>query len=181
MFETTSLYGSSKSSSMYDGMRPFLRFTGLTVSDFVPSINDEKYHILKDWFENQNEGKPLIDPNASSRKLKTQTKMISIIKNSLKGNPKLEEFNQCFKDAKNLTEQKRQYVSTYGYENVADYLNMKTDKLIRKENFDRYEFDSIVAWWKKMATKRFNNLQDQGRLRNELEVWSKNADIDIIR
>ena len=181
MFETTSLYGSSKSSSMYDGMRPFLRFTGLTVSDFVPSINDEKYHTLKDWFENQNEGKPLIDPNASSRKLKTQTKMISIIKNSLKGNPKLEEFNQCFKDAKNLTEQKRQYVSTYGYENVADYLNMKTDKLIRKENFDRYEFDSIVAWWKKMATKRFNNLKEQGRLRNELEVWSKNADIDIIR
>ena len=58
---------------------------------------------------------------------------------------------------------------------------MKTDKLIRKENFDRYEFDIIVAWWKKMATKRFNNLQDQGRLRNELEVWSKNADIDIIR
>ena len=38
---------------------PFLRFTGLTVSDFVPSINDEKYHTLKDWFENQNEGKLL--------------------------------------------------------------------------------------------------------------------------
>ena len=70
---------------MYDNMRPFLRFINLTVSDFVPSINDEKYHTLKDHSKIKTRlNKPLIDPNASSRKLKTQTKMISIIKNSLK-------------------------------------------------------------------------------------------------
>ena len=67
----------------------------------------------------------------------------------------------------------------HSYENVADYLNMKTDKLIRKENFDRYEFDSIVAI-EKDATKRFNNLQDQ-QIEKRTRSLSKNADIDIIR
>lgn len=180
MFETTSLYGSSKVSSMYDGMKPFLRFTGLTVSDFVPSINDQKYRDLKKWFEDRN-GEPLIDPQASSKKLKTQTKMISIIKKSLQGEL-LNEFNKVFLDAKQLTEHKRQFVSTYGYKNVKEYLNLETDTLEKAENFDRFEFDSIVQWWKKMASKRYDKLKSENRLRSELEVWSVNPDkIDIIR
>ena len=82
MFETTSLYGSTKSSSQYDGMKPFLRYKGNTMSDFAPLINDDNYHKLNDWFKERNGG-PLVDPDASSRKLKSQTKMISIIKASL--------------------------------------------------------------------------------------------------
>ena len=38
MFETTSLYGNSKSASQYDGMKPMLRYKGLTDSDFI--LND---------------------------------------------------------------------------------------------------------------------------------------------
>ena len=64
-------------------MKQFLRFIGLTDSDFVPSINDDKYAYLKDWFENKNNGVSLVHDDASSRKLKTQHKMISIIRNSL--------------------------------------------------------------------------------------------------
>ena len=183
MFETTSLYGSSKSSSMYDGMKPYLRFIGLTDSDFVPSINDDKYHHLKEWFENKNNGVPLVDAEASSRKLKTQGKMISIIRNSLEKNDSemLRPFKQCFVDAKNLTERKRQYLGTYGYKNVKEYMNSETDTLEKIVNFDRFEFENVITWWKKMATKRYENLQRDGRLRTELEVWSKNSDIDIIR
>ena len=183
MFETTSLYGSSKSSSMYDGMKPYLRFTGLTDSDFVPSINDEKYAFLKDWFENKNNGRPLVHEDASSRKLKTQGKMISIIRNSLhKHHSKvLKSFRQCFIDAKNLTEQKRQYLGTYGFKNVKEYLNLETDTLEKNINYDRFEYDNIITWWKKHASKRFSNLKKQGRLRTDLEVWSKNSNIDIIR
>ena len=48
MFETTSLYGSAKTTSMYDGMKPMLKFTGLTESDFLPMINDDNFHKLKD-------------------------------------------------------------------------------------------------------------------------------------
>ena len=183
MFETTSLYGTSKSSSMYDGMKPFLRFIGLTDSDFVPSINDDKYAYLKDWFENKNNGVSLVHDDASSRKLKTQHKMISIIRNSLDKHHSemLKPFKQCFVDAKNLTEQKRQYLGTYGFKNVKEYLNLETDTLEKNINFDRFEYDSIITWWKKHAGRRYEKLKNDNRLRTELEVWSKNSIIDIIR
>ena len=182
MFETTSLYGSTKSSSQYDGMKPFLRHKGETVSDFAPLINDDNYHRLKDWFENKN-GEPLIDPDASSRKLKTQTKMISIIKASLRGidDNAYDKFVQTYADAKGLTEQKRAYMSDYGFDNVKEYLNMETNELRKKDNYDRYSFDSVVDWWRKKASNRFENLSKDGRLRTELETWNMNDDIDIIR
>lgn len=183
MFETTSLYGTSKSTSMYDGMKPFLRFIGLTDSNFVPSINDDKYAHLKEWFEHKNNGVPLVHVDASSRKLKTQGKMISIIRNSLtkQHSEMYNSFKQCFIDAKNLTEQKRQYLGTYGFKNVKDYLNLETDTLEKNINYDRFEYDSIITWWKKHAGRRYDNLKRDGRLRTELEVWSKNKEIDIIR
>ena len=183
MFETTSLYGSTKSSSQYDGMKPFLRHKGETVSDFAPLINDDNFHKLNDWFKKRN-GEPLIDPQASSRKLKTQTKMISIIKASLKDvdDVAYNKFCQTFLDAKGLTEQKRAYMSDYGFENVKEYLNMETDVLRKKDNFDRYSFDGVVDWWRKKASNRFETLKGYGRLRTELETWNTNAEaIDIIR
>jgi len=182
MFETTSLYGTTKSASQYDGMKPFLRHKGETVSDFAPLINDNNFHKLNNWFKERN-GEPLIDPQASSRKLKTQTKMISIIKASLKGvdDDAYNKFCKTFLDAKDLTEQKRAYMSDYGFDNVKEYLNMETDELRKKDNFDRYSFDGVVDWWRRKATNRFKTLKSDGRLRTELETWNCAADIDIIR
>jgi hypothetical protein len=183
MFETTSLYGTTKNVSQYDGMKPFLRHKGETVSDFAPLINDDNYHRLNNWFKERNGG-PLIDPNASSRKLKSQTKMISIIKASLKSvdDVAYNKFVQTYTDAKGLTEQKRAYMSDYGFDNVKEYLNMETDELHKKDNFDRYSFDGVVDWWRKKAVNRFENLKADGRLRTKLETWNTNAsDIDIIR
>ena len=210
MFETTSLYGSTKSSSQYDGMKPFLRHKGETVSDFAPLINDDNFHRLNDWFKKRNfdidedvegnldkflvedvnitfnhinNGMPLIDPQASSRKLKTQTKMISIIKSSLKGvdDDAYNKFVQTYLDAKGLTEQKRAYMSDYGFDNVKEYLNMETNELRKKDNYDRYSFDGVVEWWRKKAVNRFETLNSDGRLRTELETWNMSDDIDIIR
>ena len=183
MFETTSLYGTTKSVSQYDGCKPFLRHRGETVSDFAPLINDDNYHRLKDWFESKN-GEPLVDPMASSRKLKTQQKMISIVKASLKGvdDDAYAKFVQTYLDAKGLTEQKRAYMSDYGFDNVKEYMNMETDELRKKDNYDRYSFSGVVDWWKAKASKRFENLKADGRLRTVAEIWSVNADdIDIIR
>ena len=183
MFETTSLYGTTKSSSQYDGMKPFLRHKGETVSDFAPLINDDNFHRLNDWFKVRN-GEPLVDPMASSRKLKTQTKMISIIKASLKGvdDNDYNKFVQTYLDAKGLTEQKRAYMADYGFDNVKEYMNMETDVLRKKDNYDRYSFDGVVDWWRKKASNRFETLQSDGRLRTQLETWNMNADdIDIIR
>jgi len=183
MFETTSLYGSSKSASMYDGMKPILRFKGLTESDFAPLINDNNFRSLNDWFRERNGGESLVDDNASSRKLKTQTKMVSIIKASLKDAEPEEykKFVNVFQEAKGLTEQKRQFMSDYGYSNVKEYLNLETDTLEKKENYDRFEFDALVDWWRKKAVNRYESLKSDDRIRTEVEVWNRNANIDIIR
>jgi molecular chaperone GrpE (heat shock protein) len=139
---------------------------------------------LKYWFETKNDGKPLVHDDASSRKMKTIQKQISMIKNSLNihDKEKLKEFNQAFENAKGLTEQKRQYFSNYGYENVVDYLNLETDELKKAPNYDRYELEGVVDWWKKLAGKRYDKLKSENRLRTELETWNVNAEnIDIIR
>jgi hypothetical protein len=110
--------------------------------------------------------------------------MISIIKSSLKDVEPLEyqKFCQTFIDAKGLTEKKRSYMSDYGYDNVKEYLNMETDELRKKDNFDRYSFDGVVEWWKKLASKRYAKLKEEDRLRLTLETWNTNSDdIDIIR
>ena len=184
MFETTSLYGTTKSSSQYDGMKPFLRYKGNTMSDFAPLINDDNFHRLNDWFKERNGGEPLVDQSASSRKLKTQTKMISIIKSSLKNIEPTEytKFVQTFNDAKNLTEKKRQYLGTFGYSNVKEYMNFETDTLIEGDAFERHSFSGCVDWWKNKASKRYESLKADGRVRHNLETFNRNPDeIQIIR
>ena len=182
MFETTSLYGSSKSSSQYDGMKPFLRYKGNTDSDFAPLINDDNFHRLNNWFKARI-GESLVDPQASSRKLKTQTKMISIIKASLKGvdDNAYNKFCQTFIDAKGLTEKKRVYISDFGFDNVKEYINLETNELKKKENYDRYSFEGVCDWWRNKASKRYDTLKSDGRLRTDIEVWTNGDEIDIIR
>ena len=179
MFETTSLYGSSKSASMYDGMKPYLKFRGLTESNFSPSLPKKKWEPLLEWFVQKNDGKPIVPPDASSRKLKAQQVMISTIKKSLTGTD-LENFKKALQHSLDLTEKKRFFNSDYGYENVPGII-MKDETPIKKPNFDNYEFDNVIKWWKKKASKRYANLQRDGRLRTEQEVWHLKDNIDIIR
>lgn len=182
LFETTSLYGTSKSASQYDGMKPFLRYIGLTDSNFIPALNEETYHHLYNWFVDLNGGH-LVPPEATSKKMKRQAGMINITHKSLKMYDEVaaQRFKQSIDAARNLTEKKRVYISTYGYENVAEYLNLETDTLEKKDNFDRYELEPIIDWWKKKASKRYETLKQDRRLRTELEVWSRSSDLQIIR
>ena len=187
MFETTSLYGNAKGGvSMYSGMKPLLIGNGQTDSNFAPLINDEKYRTLSDWFTKRNGGEQLVPKDASSRKLKTQQKMVSIIKNSLKqyDMDAYTKFCQTFIDAKGLTQQKNSYYSTMGYdrESVKKYLNLETDTIIKADNYDRFSLEGVTDWWRKKATNRYENLKQDGRLRTVQETWNTNAkDIDIIR
>src|SRR6056300_1682763 len=142
MFETTSLYGNSKSASQYDGMKPMLKNRGLTDSDFIPMIHGKPFKDMLDYVEDK----------------------IGV-----------------FIKEKKLTEQKRYYVSNYGIENYIDIVNGKTDKIVRAPNYDRFHDNELIEWWRKMATKRFDNLNKDGRLRNDLEIWTKDSRIDIIR
>ena len=57
-------------------------------------------------------------------------------------------------------------------------MNSKINQLI-----SRFELDAVISWWKKLASKRYNKLVEENRLRKELEVWTKDTmhKIDIIR
>ena len=58
---------------------------------------------------------------------------------------------------KNLTEQKRYYVSNYGIDNYIDIVNGKTDKIVKAQNYDRFYDNEIIEWWRKMAQKDGQN------------------------
>ena len=180
LFETTSLYGKTKGASMYDGMKPFLRYKGNTMSDFIPMLHGKPYLDMVKYVEDIIGKGELVPEGASSRKLKMTTGIIGLVKKALDGD-NLKNFNTTIANAKNLTEQKRYYASNYGIENFVDIVNGKTQDIVKAPNYDRYNDKEIIEWWRKMATKRFDNLNSDGRLRNDLEVWTKDSEIDIIR
>lgn len=158
-FETTSLYGTTKGVSMYDGLKPFVRYIGDTESNFLPLFHDEYFNKMFWWFnEHANNGERLVPADKSSKKLKIQTKMISIIKKSLEDEDKLAEFKSTLEHAKSLTEKKRTYLGKFGYEP-----------------------EEVIEWWRKKATKRYDKLTQTDSLRTELELWTPGANIDIIR
>ena len=184
LFETTSLYGSTTSASQYDGLKPYLRYKGLTDSKFLPLLHNDVFHKLHDRFTLLNNNKPLTENKASSKKLKRQTKMISIIRNSLKDNEqldKLKEFESVISMAFNLTQRKRFYISDYGYENIREVILGEQDDLRRGQNWDKFHLDNIISWWKKKAGKRYEKLKSEGRFRTEVELWTEDDDIQIIR
>jgi hypothetical protein len=157
-FETTSLYGTTKGVSMYDGLKPFVRHIGDTESDFLPLFHDDEFRDFFWWFNERNGGERLVSADKSSKKLKIQQKMISIIRKSLDDENKLKEFNDCINHAKTLTEKKRYYLGDF-----------------------RHAADEVIAWWKKKSTKRYEKLRSEDRVRTELELWKPGVELEIIR
>jgi len=181
LFETTSLYGSTKTVSQYDGMKPYIRFRGLTESDIVPMMHGQRYHDLKNYVENITGDLLAGDTSTTSRKLRTFTKIIALTKAALKGTAEGEAFSLTIENAKKLTEKKRYYTSDYGFKNSVDYMNCKTDVLLPGENYEKHKLSNIIAWWKQKASNRYDTLKSEGRLRTELEIWTSGKDIQIIR
>jgi hypothetical protein len=181
LFETTSLYGSTKTVSQYDGMKPYIRFQGLTESDIVPMMHGERYTDLKNYVESKVGNLLGEDTSNTSVKLRTFTKMIALTKAALKGSSEGEAFSLTIENAKKLTEKKRYYTSDYGFKNTVDYMNCKTDTLIPGENYHKHELSNIIEWWRSKAINRYETLKSEGRLRTELEVWTSGKDIQIIR
>ena len=74
-------------------------------------------------------------------------------------------------------------MSTFGYENSREYILRETDELKKSQVWDRHELENVIQWWKNKASKRYESLKADGRLRTELEIWKRdNIDtIDIIR
>ena len=180
LFETTSLYGSSKAVSQYDGMKPFLRFGGTTESDFLPMMHGKPYEDLKNYVEGI--VGVFVPPDASSRKLKISNTIISMAKAALKPHKEdYDSFMATIQKAKGLTEKKRYYYCNYGIDNFKDVVLGKDVDYALGENYEKHNLNNIIEWWKKKASNRYDSLKSEGRLRNEIEVWTSGKPIDIIR
>jgi hypothetical protein len=169
LFETTSLYGTSKAISQYDGMKPYLRFKGVTESDFLPMMHGKPYDDLKDYVEKINGGS-FVPEDASSRKLKISSTIVAMTKAALKPHKEdYDRFMATITKAKALTEQKRYYVSDYGIANFKDIVLGKTDKIVKNDNYDKHYLANITDWWKNKASNRFISLKNENRVRTEIE------------
>ena len=110
--------------------------------------------------------------------------MISWTKNSLKEYgqvEKLKELDRVLKNAFGLTQRKRSYTSDYGYGNVREVLLGEQDTLVRGPNWDKFYLENIIKWWKKKAGKRYEKMKKEDRFRTEVELWTEDQDIQIIR
>ena len=107
--------------------------------------------------------------------------MVSIIKNSLEDQDKLKLFSKVMDNALGLTERKRSYTSTYGYENVREVILGEQTELVKGQNWDQFYLENIISWWKRKAGKRCDKLKKEGRFRTEVELWTEDQDIQIIR
>tara|TARA_Y100001973_G_scaffold71474_1_gene104148 strand:+ start:136 stop:1248 length:1113 start_codon:yes stop_codon:yes gene_type:complete len=185
LFETSSLYGNIKGGSAYDGLKPYIRYKGDTQSKFLLTLGEDIYFEMRDWFTEKNDGKELIRKGASSRKLKMQTKFVGIIKSSLKEHDTkaYEVFCKEIERSSDITTKKRFYISELGFSNVRNVLLGKEKVLTKGESYDKFSLENIVKFWRKKATKRYNNLVNDGRIRKELEVWNQDTmnHIDIVR
>jgi hypothetical protein len=144
-------------------------------------MHGERYHDLKNYVENITGDLLAGDTSSTSRKLRTFTKMIALTKAALKGTPEGDAFNITIENAKKLTEKKRYYTSDYGYNNMIDYMNCKTNVLVPGENYAKHELSNVVEWWRSKAINRYETLKSEGRLRTELEIWTSGKEIQIIR
>jgi hypothetical protein len=144
-------------------------------------MHGKPYDDLKNYVE-EIHGGAFVPEDASSRKLKISNTIISMTKAALK--PYKEDYDNfmlTIEKAKGLTERKRYYYCNYGIDNYKDIVLGKTDQYKIGDNYEKHNLDNIITWWKNKASNRYDTLKSEGRLRNEIEVWTSGKPIDIIR
>ena len=194
-WETTSLYGDIKGVSMYDGLKPFVRYWDMTESEnllFPP--NSLYYPILQEirgiygnpeWngclIKNLNDkGLPV-----SSIKQREFTKLIQILKTEMKkhNTELVKVFDTFMKTRMKTMTKKRWYYSNYGYDNNIQHI-LDGEELVKGVNYDKFNMSYMIEWWKKKSYKRWKKLQEEGRLKTELELYTNdtiNNERQIIR
>jgi len=184
-FETTSLYGSIKHVSQYDGMEPFVKYNGLTQSDTFIYPTMDVYKELRNLIEPvyglpEYNGK-VCDTGKSSPKQREFNKLISILGENLKtlDTEKYKAFQNLKREHMKAKTQKGYYYSCLGYENVKDHIT-KGDSLIEKDR-SRYDFENLFQWWVKKATQRYEKLKATNTFKTELEDYKLGTEGEMIR
>jgi hypothetical protein len=190
--ETTSLYGNIKSSSQYDGLEPYIIYNGMTESDLFLFPSDNIYMELRNFlipiYGKEEWNGMLVDPVPSAPKMREYSKIIQIIKSHLKvfDIEKFNEFTEFVKCCMKSKTKKRYYYTTFGYSNIKEHILSDGEvELQKRENFENYDLQNLVSHWKNKAQKRWEKLNSENRLKEELEVYSiekiEQMDYDMIR
>jgi hypothetical protein len=190
--ETTSLYGNIKSSSQYDGLEPYIRYNGMTESDLFLFPSDEIYMELRNYlrpiYGKEEWNGMLVDPVPSAPKMREYSKIIQIIKTHLKelDPEEFTKFNEFVKCCMKTKTKKRYYYTNFGYSNIKEHILSNGEiKLEKKENFEKHKLEHLIEVWRKKAQKRWEKLNSEMRLKENLEVYSlekiQNMDYEIIR
>ena len=69
---------------------------------------------------------------------------------------RVEQFNSVIETTLSLL-RRREHFCEYGYSNVKEVILGEQEELIRGPNWDKFYLENIIAWWKKKATKRYEN------------------------
>lgn len=177
-WETTSLYGDIKGVSQYDGLKPFVKYVDLTESEnFLFPTNEVLEPILKvlrKYYGNSEWGGRLTPTKGSGPKKREFDKVIQIIKTKLKEND-IELYNTFIKFTKEKMKsktKKRFYYSNYGFDNVKEHMENHTIPLKKGINYDKYNLVNIIEWWKRKSFNRWTKLQEENRLKTDLEIYT---------
>ena len=191
--ETTSLYGDIKGVSQYDGLKPFMRYGSMTESNIFLFPSEEIYMSIRDYlrpiYGQEEWGGNLVNPKGSGPKMREFNKIISILKNHLMvyNTDKYNEFHTFTKERMKAKTKKRYYYSNFGYDNVVEHVTSNGEVPLRKrDNFDRFSLDNMIEWWRNKAQKRYTKLKSEGRVRHEMEVYTKDnindsKKVDMVR
>lgn len=179
VFETTSLYGNSKSSSMYDGLEPYLRFKGLTESKNILTPTDEIYFNLRDLirleYGKSEWGGSVVNPKGSSPKTRELNKLLQILKSELKDKD-LELYKKLdiiTKTKATTKQQKRFYISTFGNLNPSEIIFKNSS--VELKPVEKYNLQNLINYWKVKSQKRWDNLNNKNQIRENLELYTRES------
>ena len=181
VFETTSLYGDDKQVSMYDGLKPYIKYKGLTQSKNTLNPTDEIYFTIRDicrsLYGREEWNGRVVVPKGTSPKTREYNEVLKIMKTHLQhyNEGKLKEFNDMMKEYSITKQRKRYYMSSFGYDNVIEHI--LNDEPLHRPNGDKYDFNNLVDYWKKKSYNRWTKLQEQNRLETEQQIYT----IDLIK
>lgn len=187
LFETTSLYGSTKSMSMYDGLEPYLKYRGNTEAKNIIFPTNSVYYPIRELYREKVMGGDIdyYSMDTTSPKLKEFNAIISEVKKHLRiyDPESVKSFGKFIKEKATHTQQKRFYMSNFGFENVKDHLLNNVP--LKEGNFVKYDQKNLIEWWRNKATNRWTKLKEENRLRTELELFTgeniNQLNFDIIR
>lgn len=183
LFETTSLWGSLKGISQYNGLKPWIKGSGLTKSDSVllyPTsdvLNPIREKIREVWGKEE-WGGMCVNPVPSGPKLREWKKILQIIK---KEYPEMKPILDEISGWSGVPTQKGYYWSNWGIKNWKDVIVNGVEPIKCGSEWD---LENLIGIWKEKSSRRWRKLKKEGSFRTELEIWTPETCLsgrDIVR